>query len=275
MRKPLGALGACVGALNAGSPLFHKGSSYVKKSIALSALALLIAACSSTPEFDGLTADDIYAEGLAHYEAGEFSEAISALEHLLVVHPGSENANEARYYLSKSFHGNGDYLSAVSEYIRILNRGVSDTLVPMSSLGICEAYAARSPIAERDQTYTLQALTSCVEVVRDHAGTPYAEAAAAYAREMELKLAEKDLKTGEFYASRKLLDSAIAYFEDVVARYPTTPVAPVALVRIYETYLLIGYDDLAEEAKQRLLDRYPNSTEATAFRADGDAVPGG
>lgn len=241
--------------------------------MALSA-ALAFAACSSPPPFEGLTADDIYAEGIAHYEAGEFRDAIDAFEHLLVVHPGFPGAGEARYYLSKSFHGNEDYLSAVSEYVRILNRGVGDSLVPMASLGICEAYSARSPIAQRDQTYTMQALTSCTEVVRDHAGTPFAEAAGALATEMELKLADKDMKTAEFYYGRKLLDSAIEYFEDVVARYPATPLAPVALRRIYETYLEIGYDDLAEEAKQRLLTRYPESQEAAAVRANGTDVPG-
>jgi outer membrane assembly lipoprotein YfiO len=247
----------------------------VKKSIALSVAVLAFTACTSAPPFDGLSADEIYGEGLAHYEAGEYRDAIKSLEHLLVVHAGYPQAGEARYYLSKSFHGNGDYLSAVSEYIRILNRGVGDTLVPMASLGICEAYTARSPIAERDQTYTLQALTSCTEVVRDHIDTPYGEKAMVLARQMEIRLAEKDLKTAEFYANRNLLDSAIEYFEDVVTRYPSTPMAPIALQRIYESYLEIGYQDLADEAKQRLLDRYPDSTEAAAVRTNGTEIPGG
>lgn len=246
----------------------------MKKPITILALGLALGACTSAPPFDGQTADEIYAEGVAHYENEEYRDAIDAFEHLLVFNPGHPQAGEARYYLSKSFHGNRDYLSAVSEYVRILNRGVGDTLVPMASLGICEAYSARSPIPERDQTYTLQALTSCTEVVRDHAGTPYAEAASTLAREMEIKLAEKDLKTAEFYANRSLLDSAIEYFEDVVSRYPTTPMAPVALQRIYETYLEIGYQDLADEAKQRLLDQYPDSTAATAVRTNGTDVPG-
>ncbi len=245
----------------------------VKKFIALSVSILAFAACSSAPPYQGLSADEIYEQGLAEYERGDFRDAIASFEHLLVVHPGFEQAGEARYYLSKSFHENRDYLSAVSEYVRILNRGVGDTLVPMASLGICEAYAARSPIAERDQTYTLQAVTSCAEVVRDHAGTPFAERAGELRSRMELKLANKDLKTGEFYYGRKLLDSAIEYFEDVVARYPTTPVAPIALRRIYETYIEIGYEDLAEEAKQRLLDRYPDSTEAALVRENAPDVP--
>jgi len=216
-----------------------------------------------------MEAEDLYALGLSQFQEGEWGDAVSTFEHLLAVYPGYAQAGEARYYLSKSFHENGDYLSAVSEYVRILNRGVGDSLVPMASLGICEAYSARSPIPERDQTYTMQAVTSCQEVVRDHPTLPAAERAQVLVEEMRLKLAQKDYGTAEFYLGRQLLDSAIEYYEDVVSLYPETPVAPMALQRIYEAYIRIGYDDLAEEAKTRLLQSYPDSEEARTVQANG------
>lgn len=253
------------------------GSGLSRWAIVLGVLVgtVLLAACASPPRFQGMDAEALYEQGVAHYEAEEWDDAIETLEHLLAVYPGYGRAAQARYYLSKSLHGNEDYLSAVSEYVRILNRGVGDSLVPMASLGICEAYAARSPIPARDQTYTRQALTSCQEVVRDHASLPEAARARDLVAEMRLKLATKDFLTGEFYMRRRLHDSAIQYFEEVVASYPETPMAPRALQQIYEAYTAIGYDDLAQEARDRLVSNYPDSEAAQAVQVNGQGSPSG
>ena len=86
---------------------------------------------------------------------------------------------------------------------------------------------------------------------------------------MRIKLAEKELETADFYFKRKLYDSAILYYEFVISVYSDTDFAPWALMGLYQSNLAIGYDDLAEEAKQRLLMEYPESEAATELGING------
>ena len=106
-------------------------------------------------------------------------------------------------------------------------------------------------------------------MVIDYAGTAQSVEAAEIANQMRMKLAEKELRTGDFYFNRKLYDSAILYYEFVISFYSDTEIAPWALKGLYQSNLAIGYDDLAEEAKERLLREYPESEAATELGIDG------
>jgi len=231
---------------------------------------LLVIGCASASPYEGLTPAQIYDLGTTKYAEEEWSDAIAAYERLLATTPGFDRSRDARYFLAMSFFHNGDQLSAVSEFVRLLNAGSGDTLMPRAALGVCKAYAARSPIPARDQTYTFQAITSCDEVVRDYPGAPVADTAGGWVQTLTEKLAIKDLDVAEWYMKRDLTDSAINYFQDVVDNYPQTSSAPVALLRIFEAYTLRGYDDLAERAKEQLLRDYPETAEAKSVTANGD-----
>jgi outer membrane protein assembly factor BamD (BamD/ComL family) len=86
---------------------------------------------------------------------------------------------------------------------------------------------------------------------------------------MRLKLAEKDYLNASFYFRRKLYDSALIYFEFVARDFGDTEWAPRALLGIYRCNKAIGYDDLADEVKERLLSLYPDSPAAAEVRANG------
>ena len=92
--------------------------------------------------------------------------------------------------------------------------------------------------------------------------------AAQISNNLRLTLAEKEYMTADFYFRRKMYDSAIKYFEFVVNLYPESEYAPEALLGIFESNTAIGYDDLADEARQRLLAEYPDSEAAAMVRVD-------
>ena len=121
----------------------------------------------------------------------------------------------------------------------------------------------------RDQGYTQEALLSCRNVVTDYAGLAQSNEAVQVSNKLRATLAEKDFETAEFYARRNLRDSAIKYYEFVADLYGETEWAPKALLGLYLVNQDIGYDDLAEEARERLLTRYPDSESAAAIRGDG------
>ena len=86
---------------------------------------------------------------------------------------------------------------------------------------------------------------------------------------MRQRLAESEFGRADFYFRRQLYDSAIKYYEFVVRLYPETEWAPMALLGLYRSNQAIGYDDLAEEARERLLAQYPDSPAAAEVRTNG------
>jgi outer membrane protein assembly factor BamD len=172
--------------------------------------------------------------------------------------------------MADAYFKKGDLLTARSEYQRYLDRFASNPDAPVAALGICKSLAALSPNPERDQAYTNDAIGICRNVVVDYAGTEQSIEAAALSNEMRRKLAEKEFLNADFYFRRKLYDSAIKYYEFVVQLYSETDYAPEALKGIYLSNIAIGYEDLAEEARQRLLESYPDSPAAQELRTDGE-----
>ena len=219
--------------------------------------------------YQGMDPLSIYQMASEEYEAGEYDNAIQALDRILQAYGDWEGALGARLLLGHAYYEKADYLSAQSEYNRFLDRYASHEDAPIAALGVCRALSALSPDLQRDQTYTNEAITICRNVVIDYSGTSQSVEAAEIANQMRMKLAEKELRTADFYLNRKLYDSAILYYEFVISFYSDTEFAPWALMGLYQSNLAIGYDDLAEEAKERLLREYPESEAAAELGTNG------
>lgn len=235
-------------------------------SIAL--LAVGIGACGSSNPYQGMTADDLYALAVQEYGEGDYGNAIEVLDRLFLSFAGFTQTAEARLMLADAHFAEEDYLQAQAEYTRFLDRHPVHADAPVAALGICRSLAALSPIPQRDQTYTRDARSVCRNVVLDYGATPQATQAAEIADRMRVKLAEKDFLNGDFYFKRELYDSAITYYRFVVEEYGDTEWAPRALLGIYRANLAIGYDDLAEDARDQLIARYPESPAAREVSTD-------
>jgi outer membrane protein assembly factor BamD len=238
------------------------------RTLLLSAL-FMCAACTSALPYAGLTASELFEYSRAAYEREEWDEAVTALERLVQGAPGFDQMAEARMLLAQAYLNKGDYITANSEFVRFSSTYPTHELMTEAALGLCRSNARLSPILDRDQRYTLQALSSCQAVMLDYPGTQEATEADSIYGVMVEKLAWKDVSRGEFYFSRGLLDSGLIYFEQALQDFPETAAAPAALLFIYRTYQRLEYEEEATEARQRLLDRYPDSLEAQEIRDVG------
>jgi outer membrane protein assembly factor BamD (BamD/ComL family) len=87
--------------------------------------------------------------------------------------------------------------------------------------------------------------------------------------EMEERLAEKIFVAGDFYYRRGLYHPGIIYFNDLLGQYPRSEWASHALLRLFQSYTSLEWDQEADEAKQRLLREFPDSEAAKEIGADG------
>lgn len=231
--------------------------------------AFSLAACASGNAYKGLTAEQMYERGRQEYAAGKYNDAVRTLDRLLASFAAGDIVPQARKLLADANYAKGDYLTAQSEYDRYLDRYPGTPDAPLAALGSCQCLVALSPVAQRDQTYTQDAMSRCRNVVLDYPGTPQSKEAADLANQMRTKLADSEYQRADYYFRRKLFDSAIKYYQFVDSIYPDTRYAPMALLGVYNANKAIGYDDLADEAKKQLLDKYPDSPEAKSVSADG------
>ena len=225
-------------------------------------LALTLGGCGGSDRYQSLDAETLFLTAQTEYEEGEYDNAISALERLMVSYQSSPRVPEGRFLLARSYFDKGEFVTARAEYQRFLDRYVGHESSPAAALGMCESLAELVPNPERDQGFTREAITTCGNVVIDYAGSPESTEAAGIRQSMRDVLAEKDFLNARGYFRRKQYDPAIIYFQFVVDLYPETDVAPQALLGIYRANEAIGYQDLADEARSRLLAEYPNSEAA-------------
>lgn len=240
----------------------------LSRSVAAGALVgLLGAACSSAPPYSGWTPEQLYEHGQRAFDQGDWGEARRAFERLVLTFPGFDQAVEARHYLARTFFSDREFLSAVSEYTRIVQVYPDHERTTEAWMGLCRSYAAMSPHPQRDQQYTVQAHNTCQNVADDFQGTPEGDSAGVVARQMNAKLADKAYLEGYFYFQRDILESAELVFLDLLEAFPDTEAAPRAVARLIDIYETWGWGEQHEEFRNRLRDTYPDSPEARELQA--------
>jgi len=157
-----------------------------------------------------------------YYQANKYTEAISAADQYIALHPGSQ---EVAYAF---------YLKAMSLYQQIVDVG-------------------------RDQTTTEQALTALQDVVQRFPDTEYARDAGLKIDLTLDHLAGKEMAIGRYYLRQGDFIGAINRFRTVVERYQRTPQISEALERLTEAYYALGVYNEAKAAAAVLGANYPGS----------------
>lgn len=225
-----------------------------------------LAGCASGPRYQDMTPEALHALGQAEFDEGDHQNAIRALDRLILTYPEYEQIAEGRFLLARTYFEDEQYLLAADEFLRFLERHSGHLLGPEAALNVCRSYVQLSPDPQRDQQYTRQAFGVCRDVAAQYRTSAVAVEADAFAEEMRMKLAEKDYLNADHWYRRGAYDSAIIYWEMVVESYSDTEWAPRALLGIACAWEEIGYEDDAEEARQRLLASYPDSPAAAQAR---------
>jgi len=242
---------------------------------ALAAGLVLLAACGARePSLQGVEAEGLLERGLAAHQAEEWNDAIRYLDRLVLEYPTHPSVQQARFYLADAYFGKEEYIAAAGRFTRLVEDYPRGEWADDARFKVCDAYRILSPDATLDQEYTEAAIDHCQSLVVYHPESEHVARANEIVDAMRNKLARKRLLSGEFYFKRRAYDSAILYFEGVARDFPTTSVAPEALLRAAEAYDRIGYEEEAAEARARLLREYPASEQARSLGSAPQAVAG-
>ncbi len=229
----------------------------------VAALALGLAAAACRPAFvitKFPTNEALYKASLTEFRKHHWENAVSGFDKLTLDLGIRDTLLVSSYwYLGLAHEHQGDDLLAAQAFSRLMESFPDDPLAPHAALEAGRAYQRLWRRPSLDETYGLTALQTYTTLLQLYSQTDTAVADTARKEIATLHewLATKDYDTGMFYFDNKAWDSGILYFKDVIARWPQTDHARLAMLRLAESYRTIHYDDDLQDICKQMRSRYP------------------
>ena len=189
---------------------------------------------------------------MKEFQAGRWDNAVSAFEKLTTDLPARDTLlPRSHWYLGRAHQRrmSGCWRARASRTSSRASPTTRWRTTPRSS----QRARTRSSGASRRSipTYGESAETAYNTLIGLFPNSPLLETGKKELADLEEMFAQKNYLSGMYYLRRKAHDSAIIYFKDVVAKYPTTPSARMAQLRLVDAYKAIRYkDDAADQCAE-------------------------
>jgi len=223
-------------------------------------LPFAVAACGHGRPAAAPAPEMLLTRSRAQFRAGDFGAAQQNLRRLLFeLSPNDSTLAEVHYLLAESQFQTGQFVEASHEFRLTADQFPGSVYAPLALLRAGDANMRLWRKPELDPTYGQTALAIYQDLAGRYPNSPAATRAQLHVRKLREWFADKTYKNGLFYFRRGAYDSGIIYFKDVVATYPDTPRAVDALLRLADSYRVIGYREELQETCAHVRRFYPQA----------------
>ena len=191
--------------------------------------------------------DVLYATGADRLDHHRWAEAIDYFREVERQHPYSEWARRAILMTAYAHYEDGDYSDAIGDADRFISLYPGNSSAGYAYYLKAVCYFEQIIDVGRDQAATEQALAALREITRRFPRSQYASDARLKIDMVNDQLAGKEMTVGRFYQQTAEPVAAMSRFKDVIDRYQTTSHTPEALYRLVALDLSLG---LADDAKR-------------------------
>ncbi len=236
-------------------------------------LAILTTGCSSIsmpwsksePAPDP-TAEALFEEGTKYFKDKRYVRAVDSFTKIKTDHPFSPLLTETELKIADAYYLNDQYPEAIAAFKEFQSLHPTSEHIPFVLLRLGQAHFNQFTHVDREQKNTEIAKGYFETVLANHPKS----AQAAEAKEKLAKcngiLAAHDFNIAEFYFKQQKYPAARDRFEEIVRKYPGTPVASKSLYYLGESYRSEGNNVKAALAYEALLGHYPGDTYASAAK---------
>lgn len=238
--------------------------------LSLLGVALLLAACSSTPDSKGILSEQgYYNAAQKSLKYGNFETATKHLEALESHYPVGAFTEQAQLDLIYARYKHIDYPGAVvaaERFIRLhpLNAQI-DYAYYLRALANFEidkdAFLRFVPLntAHRDLSSSRLSFDNFKELVTRFPKSAFAADSRQHMIFIRNQLAENEMYAGRYYVKRGTYIAALNRARWIIENYPNTPQIPEALAMTVYCYQKLGMTDLASTSLATLQANYPDS----------------
>tara|TARA_X000000368_G_scaffold145370_1_gene114667 strand:+ start:242 stop:1030 length:789 start_codon:yes stop_codon:yes gene_type:complete len=225
-------------------------------------IIFFIAGCGwANPFDDQIPYKTRFEDGLVFFEDEKYAK--SAQQFKIIVERASHTdlGDDALFFLGESYFLDEEYELALIEYEKLVSRMGFSPYIEKTRWRICETLMALSPNYYHDQESSRKAIVEIQQFLDDYPSSDYSVGADGLIKELRLRLAEKNMETGQLYFKLKAYDSAILAYEIVIKDYYDTVYYRDANLEVMRCLVLLGNNEEAkefledlEESNQSLLD---------------------
>ncbi|MGO4525917.1 outer membrane protein assembly factor BamD [Microvirga sp. 2MCAF35] len=221
-------------------------------------------------------AEEIYNDGLARVQKGDFDGAVKKFGSLDKQYPYSEWSRKGLIMEAYANYEGGFYEESITASKRYLQSYPNTSDAAYAQYLMASSYYDQIPDITRDQEKSERAILSLQELIQRYPTSEYVADAKKKLQVASDQLAGKELEVGRFYLQKRNYAGAINRFRTVVARYQTTRHVEEALERLTEAYMAMGIVNEAQTAAAVLGHNFPDSPwykDAHALLTKGGVEP--
>ncbi len=221
-------------------------------------------------------AEEIYNDGLARVQKGDFDGAVTKFSSLDKQYPYTDWARKGLIMEAYANYEGGFYDEAITASRRYLQSYPNTTDAAYAQYLMASSYYDQIPDITRDQEKSERAILALQELVQRYPNSEYVADAKKKIQVASDQLAGKELEVGRFYLQKRNYAGAINRFRHVVSRYQTTRHVEEALQRLTEAYMAMGIVNEAQTAAAVLGHNFPDSPwykDAHALLTKGGVEP--
>jgi outer membrane protein assembly factor BamD len=216
--------------------------------------------CSSSVDTINFTPDERLAYAMKIYNDEDYEDALNEFQAIVLQYPGNAIVDDAQFYLGQTRLKRGEYLLAAYEFSKLVKNMPASEFVPQAQYMLAECYYQLSPNYSLDQKYTKKAIEEFQAFIDFFPSNEKVPDAEKKIKELNNKLAYKDLVISRIYVKLEYYTAAQDYYDQVIETYHDSKYAPTAL---YEKIKLLIKQDKNSEALSEIskfIQRYPDDS---------------
>ncbi|MDB4915447.1 MAG: outer rane assembly lipoprotein YfiO, partial [Gemmatimonadetes bacterium] len=177
----------------------------------------------------------------------------------------------AHWFLARAHQERGENILAATSFTHLVESFPNDTLSDDAALEAARSYRKMWRKPSLDPTYGQTAEATYTTLLGLFPDSPLIPTAKAELDSLEDMFAQKNYLTGMYYFRREAYDPGMIYFKDILLKWPTTPTARIAQLRLVEAYKAIKYKPEAAEGCAMLKKSFPDDAEVRTACTGVDA----
>ena len=191
---------------------------------------------------------ELYVDGVNLMKQEQYEKAVHKFAEVTENYPFDPLALVAAVKLGDAHFGKKDYVMAASVYESFVAAHPEDENAPYVILKLGECYEKLSLSIDRDQANTLKAIEKYTFLKNRYPRSNYVKEVDEKLKELEQKLADREMYVGEFYYRTSQYNAAIVRLEYYLKKYPDASGRDKAYF-----YISSSYKELANPTKGGLL----------------------
>jgi outer membrane protein assembly factor BamD len=205
-----------------------------------------------------IPAEDIYDQGLARMRNGDHPGAAKKFAELDKQYPFSQWARKGLLMSTYAHYEGGEYDDAIADGTRYVGLYPSSDDAAYALYLVAMSQYNTVPDITRDQDSAEKALATFSSLVERYPKSEYVEDSKFKIQVVRDQLAGKEMSIGRYYLRKKNYTAAVNRFREVLSKYQTTRHTEEALYRLTEAYLGLGIASEAQTAAAVLGHNFPD-----------------